>query len=396
MSAEWGILKESMLAAPEPSEPTRVDERAARSSPSGWSEELGRFGSEPWRLPGFGESGPKCGVWYPDNVCSECGHVDMNAHKCGRRTCPDCWSMWAKEASVRATVRVQGFRYVHDFKQVVHATVSPTEGDIMTEREFYKGKKKAAEIAQEKGFKGCAVVAHPWRVTDEAKEMYRAVDRDVGIWVWLRRNYTESEIKQLIYWSPHYHIIGPSTPDMEPASDSDEWVYKFIRSVKPMGGASDREAHEDVYGAFRYLLSHTGWPEGETKQAITWYGDLANAVFVEDATEDWQIQKPSEGVRNSIQRHTEEVAGVSVEEDDGAGVEDARDDEGDCPCEDCDGVLIDVLDVERYLRHNEPPPDVARVMTTCYEWRLGRLQLPPGLKRPSTEEDARRALDHLL
>ena len=396
MSAEWGILKEPTLAAPKPSEPSRADERAARSSPGAWSEDLGRFGSERWELPGFGESGPKCGVWYPDNVCSECGHVDMNAHKCGRRTCPDCWSMWAKEASVRATVRVQGFRYVHDFKQVVHATVSPTEGDIMTEREFYKGKKKAAEIAQEKGFRGCAVVAHPWRVTDEAKQMYRAVDRDVGIWVWLRRNYTESEIKQLIYWSPHYHIIGPSTPDMEPASDSDDWVYKFIRSVKPMGGASDRDAHEDVYGAFRYLLSHTGWPEGETKQAITWYSDLANAVFVEDATEDWQIQKPSEGVRNSIQRHTEEVAGVSVEEDGGVGVEDARDDEGDCPCEDCDGVLIDVLDVERYLRHNEPPPDVARVMTTCYEWRLGRLQLPPGLKRPSTEEDARRALDHLV
>ena len=396
MSAEWGILKEPTLAAPKPSEPSRADERAARSSPGAWSEDLGRFGSERWELPGFGESGPKCGVWYPDNVCSECGHVDMNAHKCGRRTCPDCWSMWAKEASVRATVRVQSFRYVHDFKQTAHATVSPTEGDIMTEREFYKGKKKAAEIAQEKGFRGCAVIAHPWRVTDEGKELYNAVDRDVGIWVWLRRNYTENEVKQLIYWSPHYHIIGPTTLDMEPASDNDEWVYRWHRSHRPIGGASDRDAHEDVYGNFRYLLSHTGWPEGETKQAITWYGDLANAVFVEDATEDWQIQKPSEGVRNSIQRHTEEVAGVSVEEDDGAGVEDARDDEGDCPRGDCDGVLIDVLDVERYLRHNEPPPDVARVMTTCYEWRLGRLQPPPGLKRPSTEEDARRALDHLL
>jgi len=396
MSAEWGILKEPTLAAPEPTEPSRADERAARSSPGAWSEDLGRFGSERWELPGFGESGPKCGVWYPDNVCNECGHVDMNAHKCGRRTCPECWAMWAKEASVRATVRVQGFRYVHDFKQVVHATVSPTEGDIMTEREFYKGKKKAAEMAQEKGFKGCAVVAHPWRVTDDAKEMYNAVDRDVGIWVWLRREFAEPEIQELIYWSPHYHIIGPSTPDMEPASDSDEWVYKFIRSVKPMGGASDREAHEDVYGAFRYLLSHTGWPEGETKQAITWYGDLANAVFVEDATEDWQIQKPSEGVRDSIQRHTEEVAGVSVEEDGGDELGDGRDDEGDCPCGDCDGVLIDVLDVERYLRHNEPPPDVARVMTTCYEWRLGRLQPPPGMRRPSTEEEARGVLEKLL
>jgi len=396
MSAEWGILKEPTLAAPEPTEPSRADERAARSSPGAWSEDLGRFGSERWELPGFGESGPKCGVWYPDNVCNECGHVDMNAHKCGRRTCPECWAMWAKEASVRATVRVQGFRYVHDFKQVVHATVSPTEGDIMTEREFYKGKKKAAEMAQEKGFKGCAVVAHPWRVTDDAKEMYNAVDRDVGIWVWLRHEFAEPEIQELIYWSPHYHIIGPSTPDMEPASDSDEWVYKFIRSVKPMGGASDREAHEDVYGAFRYLLSHTGWPEGETKQAITWYGDLANAVFVEDATEDWQIQKPSEGVRDSIQRHTEEVAGVSVEEDGGDELGDGRDDEGDCPCDDCGGVLIDVLDVERYLRHNEPPPDVARVMTTCYEWRLGRLQPPPGMRRPSTEEEARGVLEQLL
>ena len=397
MSAEWGTLREPTIPVPDQEESTRAVDRAARSSPTGWDEDLGRYGSDPWKLPGFGESGPKCGVWYPDGVCTECGHVDLNTHKCGRRTCPDCWAMWAKEASVRATVRVQGFRYGRDFKQVAHAVVSPTEGDVMTEREFYNSKSKAADIAQEKGFRGCAVVAHPWRVTEDGKELYNAVDRDVGIWVWLRRNYSEGEIQRLTYWSPHYHIIGPTTPNMDPADDSDEWMYKFIRSVKPMGGASDKEAHEDVYGAFRYLLSHTGWPEGETKQAITWYGDLANAVFVEEATEDWQIQKPSEGVRNSIKRHTEEVAGVSLEEEEGeGGDQDDTDDKGRCPCEGCDGVLIDVLDVDHYLRHNEPPPDVANIMETCYDWRLGRIHPPPGLKRPRSEEDAREVLEHLL
>ena len=396
MSATWGTLREPTLPVPDQEEPSRAADRAARSSPAGWDEDLGRYGSDPWKLPGFGESGPKCGVWYPDAVCDECGHVDLNTHQCGRRTCPDCFGIWAKEAAVRATTRVQSFRYGRDFKQVVHAVVSPPEGSVMTEREFYKGKKRAAEIAQEKGFRGCAVVAHPWRVKEEGKKLYRDEDPDVGIWVWLRQTFDEDRLMELVYWSPHYHIIGPSTPDMDPADESDEWNYVFIRSVKPMNGAADKEAHEDVYGAFRYLLSHTGWPEGSTKQAITWYGDLANAVFVEEATEEWQIQMPSEGVRDAIQRHTEEAAGVSLEDDtDGVG-SDETDDKGKCPCDDCGGVLIDVLDVDQYLRHNEPPPDVANIMETCYDWRLGRLQPPPGLKHPQSEQDARDALNALL
>jgi hypothetical protein len=348
-------------------------------------------------MPGFGESGPKCGVWYPDAVCDECGDVSMNTHKCGRRSCSNCFGIWAKEASVRGTERIQSLRYVSEFKQSAHASLSPTEGEIRTKRQFFQGKKKAAEKAREKGFRGFAVIGHPWRPTEEAKAMYRAVDPDVGIWVWLREEFTESEMKELIHWSPHYHIIGCTTPDMDPASESDEWVYTFHRSHKAIGGAADKEAHSDVYGNFRYLLSHTGWPEGSTKQAVTWYGDLANSVFVEDASEEWQVQKPSEGVRAAIRRHTEEVAGVDLEEEgDGAGVDDGRDDLGDCPDVECGGVLIDVLDVDRYLRHNDPPPDVAKVMKTCFDWRLGRLHPPPGLRRPKTEEDARGVLDHLL
>jgi hypothetical protein len=216
--------------------------------------------------------------------------------------------------------------------------------------------------------------------------------------VWLRTEFSESELRERIYWSPHYHIIGATSADMEPGDESDEWLYEFIRSFESYEGIRDRESHEDVYGAFRYLLSHTGYPEGSTKQALTWYGDLANSVFVEDASEEWQIQKPSEGVRSALRREIEAVAGVAGgdEDGDGGGGSEESDDVGECPCDGCGGVLIDVLDVRAYLDHNDPPPEVARRMKAAYEWRVGERLPPPGLKKPRTVEEAREAFESLL
>ena len=395
---EWGTLEEPTLPVGVIEEDTEPTKRAARSSPGAWDEDLGRYGADRWNLPGYGAKGPKCEEWYAEAVCGECGHLQLGTHNCGRRSCPNCWGIWAKEAGVRATERVQSFRETqpkNHRRQAAHAVVSPPDGAVMNEREFYDGRSRAADIAQEKGFRGFAVVAHPWRVTDEAKRAYRIEEPEVGLWVWLRRELSEPELREMIYWSPHYHIIGITTQEMEPGDGSDEWLYEFIRSFGAYENKHDTESHEEVYGAFRYLLSHTGFPEESTKQAITWYGDLANAVFVEDASEDYQIQKPSEGVRNVIRREIEAIAGPTdgAESDDEAGDRQDGDEVGDCPCGDCDGVLIDVFDVEAYLRHNEPPPDVATRMEIAREWRLGRRAPPPGLKHPQTEEQAREAFE---
>ena len=400
---QWGTLKEPTLPVP-PQEPeqSRSTARADRSSPGAWDEDLGRWGKDTWNLPGFGEKGPKCGEWYPEAVCDECGHLDLGTHKCGRRSCPECWGIWAKEAAVRATKRIQSFRHTqpnNHRRQVAHAVVAPPEGDVMNERQFYNGRKKAAEIAEEKGFRGFAIVPHPWRVSEGTKAEYRDRDPDVGMWVWLRNEFTEEEVRRRIYWSPHYHVIGATSTDMEPGDESDEWLYEFIRSFKSYDGIRDRESHEDLYGGFRYLLSHTGYPEGSTKQAVTWYGDLANSVFVENASADWQHEKPSDGVRSAIEREIEAVAGVTDTDDesDESGAEsEETDDVGDCPCDDCGGVLIDVFDVRMYLDHNDPPPEVAKRMKTAYEWRVGDREPPPGMKRPQTEEQAREAFEAML
>ena len=387
-----------MLRSSEPS-PSTLAARRDRVGPGEWSEGLKPFGVTPWQLPGQGDRGAGCGEYRPKAVCETCGEPDFMARKCGARSCPDCWGMWARDGAIRATVRLQGFRYTQPpdwHRQVAHAIVSPPEGEVQTEREYWEGRSKAAKVAQEKGWRGFSVVPHPYRVTEEGKERYRAADPDYGIWVWLRNDI--EGMSRYTKWSPHYHIIGATGADMEPARESDEWVYHFRRSTDPFDGIRDSGSHEDLYGLFRYLLSHTGYPEGSTKQTVTWYGNLANNVFVEDATEAWQHEKPSEGVLSALEREIKAVAGASTE--DGEEDTEADSEEGDeideCPVEDCEGLLIDVFDVGIYLRHNDPPAGVAEQMRTARDWRLGRIEPPPGLKRPSTKEEATEAFEALL
>lgn len=389
-----------------PVEESRIESRARRSSPGAWDEDLGVYGSEEWELPGMGESGPRCGEWVPEAVCGTCGHLDLTSHTCGRRTCPECWGIWAKDGAVRATVRIQAFRYTqppNHRRQVAHAVVSPAEGEITNEEGLVAGKKKAAEIAKEKGWRGFAVIEHQWRATEEGKARYEAgVPRDpdgnavYGFWVWLR-NDLEDGWRELVYWSPHYHVLGLTGRDMEPGGDRDDgWVYSFFRSLESFDGIRDTDSHADVYGAFRYLLSHTGWASGSNRHVITWYGCLSNSVFVEDASEEWQYQKPSEGVLSALEREVEEVAGpVEDDERDESGASEP-DDVGKCPCDGCDGRLIHVFDVDDYLMQVNPPPDVSERMIAARDWRLGRVEPPAGLKRPTCEEDAREAFRALL
>jgi hypothetical protein len=387
-----------MMGQSEPSTPSTVAARADRADPGEWSEGLEPFGVVPWELPGQGDRGAGCGEYRPMAVCETCGEPEFRARVCGKRSCPDCWGVWARDAAVRATARVQGFRHTQPpdwHRQAAHGVMSPPEGAVKTKREFWKGKKKAAEMAKEKGWRGFSVIPHPYRVTEEGKERYREEDPDYGIWVWLRNDV--EGMSRYIYWSPHYHIVGVTGADMDPANDGDDWVYYFRRSVESFEGTRDRESHEDVYGLYRYLLSHTGYPAESTKQVVTWYGSLANSVFVENATEEWQREKPSEGVRKVIEREIEAVAGPGeIETGEEGGVIEEEDVQEECPREECDGELIDVFDVSAFLRQRDPGRDVAERMEAARDWRLGRVEPPPGLKRPRSEDGAKEAFRELV
>jgi hypothetical protein len=171
-------------------------------------------------------------------------------------------------------------------------------------------------------------------------------------------------------------------------------VWHLIRTLDRYEGCNDRNSHDDVYGAFRYLLSHAIVPDEETDDGLrsrSWFGELHGSKFSpEDSVEPWKLKR--------LRRVLEEVAeGVMTEE----SAQEYREEEesieaGECPCDDCEGTLIDVMQADQYLRQAEPPPDVSRMMEVCHDYRMGRLQAPPGLRNPTCEEDAQELIEELV
>lgn len=370
---------------------SRVEERAEQAG--AWSEEQGInvFGDD-GVMPGMGASGSKCGDYYPEKTCTECGEPDFGQHRCGNRSCPDCWGMWAKEAAIRATVRIQAFRETQpdDYRrQVAHGFVSAPEGSIRTWREYFDGYAKAADLAKEKGMRGFAVIGHPWRLTEEAQELYReemGEEPDIGAWVWARNVY-DGAVDELTYWSPHYHVIGATSADMEPGGKQDgEWFWQFKRSVERYE-LTEEPSYQDLYGLFRYLLSHTGYPEESTKQVTRWYGEMSYSTFGDD-------EKPNGGTMATIERMAEKAA--EPEDAEEGGGEEPEEDGERCSSEGCDGVLIDTLEVPDFLMQADPPPEVREKMQLAYEWRMGWLVPPPGLQKPRSREEARETFEAML
>lgn len=381
---------------PEPSEvELRAESVVAQNERlSEWNETV--YARRYVSIPGFGESGPGCGEYRPSGVCETCGEATFAPHVCGKRTCPDCWGSWAKESAQTATERVQAFRETEPAnhrRQTGHFVFSPEE-PATTLRELRDVRTEAKEVAKKKGVRGGSLVLHTHRLTEEALAEYRATEREIGAWVWVREEYGE-EWREVAEWAPHVHMIGLMSPEMSAGGEEgDGGVWHLIRTFEAYHGPTDRKSHDEVYGTFRYLLSHAGVPTEETDDGLrsrSWFGELHGSKFSpEEALEPWRLDR--------LRRVIEEVTNGAVTEE---AAETYREEEesletGECPAEECGGVLIEVMRVDEYLRQAEPPPEVARVMEVCYEYRMGRLQAPPGLRGPSSKEDAGRVIEELL
>jgi hypothetical protein len=274
-------------------------------------------------------------------------------------------------------------------RQAAHVTISP-DTEIRTIRQFKDWRSKAGKLAQEHGFRGADVVGHPFRTTEEANAMYEQADPDVGRWVWLRENHPErltlAHADPLVVWSPHYHVIGLTSPDMD-EGDGDGYVYHFIDSFGSLSGKCDRDSHEEVYGAYRYLLSHVGVHDEEEINATVGYGDLSNARFGEFRLDEGEMDTLEEEVEKAVSRD---------DADEEANGSDESDEADACPQDGCDGFLVDVWKIRSYLDRMNPPPEIERAMLTAYRWRMGKVEPPPGLKAPDTLERARESFAVLL
>lgn len=346
-------------------------------------------------IPGQGEPGDNCGVWMPFEFCDECGEPEMGMSRCEKRVCPDCYRLWEEERTIAGVQRLAKARYAEDDgidRRAMHAVMSPPEGEIKTIQQWYDGYREAYTLAQKQGIRGGVVIGHGYRVEPETKREYRRLDLDYGIWRWIREDKPKSW-RSYTYWSPHYHVIGLCRDLAENKPEQqDGWNSVRIDSLSAFTSTTDREGVEDMVRRIRYLLDHGTFESETSKDCVRWFGDLATTKFQPD-------EELSEGSASAIDRLVEEVVG-NPESEEGDG-EEWFSEEETRQCDNCEstsfssifeagGALMDKGWCERIGREQQ------RRLQTAFEWAIGEVVPPPGLKNPTTEAEAHETFQELL
>lgn len=349
-----------------------------------------------------------------------CGDVGAHGHRVGE--CPRCEEYrcpdhdpehMVEECSECGPVPVEPSGPGLD-KRAVHGVVSAPEGAVTTFEEVDDGFRKVYEIAEEHGIRGGVVLFHPWRVKQKWKAKW-GEETNGGrdgpkLWAWVREY--EGDWRQLVEWSPHWHILGLSD-DIEPGKDrADGWVVKNVRAEsegegsaltpfyldgesEPWDGAA-REGYEDMVRTARYLLSHVGFDPEKSVDSIRWYGELHSINFNPDPTrDDRELESPLSTVEwEAIEDMVLRVTGREAPGEEGEG-------RPGFECENCGssssssifragGALMDQGWCDRIGREQQ------RKLEAAFEWAIGDRLPPPGLKNPQSEEAAREAFAELL
>lgn len=366
-------------------------------------------------LPGKGEPAADCGEYQPMQFCDGGNHVHFGEHLCGRRECPECWSgQWAGPRTANVVSRLAAGRWANKERidrRLVHASISPPEGEVESVSPMFRNRKKAVEIAREHGVRGGVVVVHPYRATDEAKRRFRESDFD-RLWRFIREN--DRHWYRQVRWSPHYHAIGLCR-DFEAAEKrEDGWVIQnhstgygvepnpgVDRRFSPFESVADPEPYEEMIGVVRYLLSHTAVVSD--RQAVTWFGSLHSTNFCPDP-EDAKERKTepdlgplSPGAWRTIQRKSEELTGFGGDRTEEGGAGEGQE---ECSVEGCDGYLHPIWDVPGYI--DQCGDDLSQEALTrlgkAFSWAVGDVEEMPvgGWPAPHSEEQAVEAFEEMV
>ena len=336
------------------------------------------------RIPGVGEPPNRCRGLSPVGFCED-GHVALGRSSCDTRYCPDHYLGWVRDGTVAAVTRLAAFREAAEGwgKRLVHVVASPTEDRVSTDR-FWSLRSDAQEAVRAAGARGGYCIAHPYRTSDAADELFRTavqegnLDENTGRWTFLRRLAGDDwgKWEGLIEPGPHYHFLA-AVEDFDPEAVPDGWVVKNVRSFSRFE-KRDTESYEDMARAAWYLRTH-GAAE-EFRQTATWFGEIHPSTFdpAEELTATgWE----------RIQREAAEAVGVPLEE-----MRDAEGGDGTertCEVEDCEAVLHEIEELPTYTADaswmRSIPPKRRHRIRAVEIWVFEETVIPPPAVRSSEE-----------
>ena len=368
-----------------------------------WSESLdvGFIADSSVTLPGMGERGTGCGQWYPSQFCGTCGEPHFAPSRCQNRKCPDCWTTWTAQRAEGITTRLHAAREAEPDglrRRQVHGIISPPEGDVRTLNHIKQGYRRAYEVADEHGIRGGVCIFHGFRATEETKELFTELKSiegafDGGIWKFIREH--ARDWRSLTKWSPHWHVLGLAedvqtvTRDEWEAAEQNEWVFHHVDHRFESHRITNDAGYEDTASTATYLLSHATFQPDSRSHVIRWFGSLSNNSFSpEEELELWQLR--------AIEQRAAEACSTAPDEEGEGGEAGSQ----ECEQDDCQGHLDPIWDAGYALMDmgfcERIGRDAEHRLACAFEWAVGEVTPPPGMKKPRTEEECREAFATLL
>jgi len=343
------------------------------------------------RIPGMGDAPNRCRGLTPVGFC-ESGHVHLGRSSCDTRYCPDHWRGWVRDGTVSAVARLGAYREAASGwgKRLLHVVASPEVDRVSTER-FWSLRSDAQDAVKAAGGRGGYMVAHPYRTSDFADEMFATAvehgnwDARRGRWSFLR-DWADSndwaDWEELVEAGPHYHALV-ACEDFDPEAVPDGWVVKNIRSFSRFE-KRDLEGFEDMARAAWYLRTHGAAQQG--RQTATWFGEMHPAAFdpEEELTKTgWHFME--ERAAEAVGLEPEEMLGGDGEEP-----------EVRCAIDGCESVVHDLEELRTWLSDSSwiaslPQKRIHR-LRAVEMWVFEETQIPP----PSIRGDEVRVRQWLL
>ena len=342
------------------------------------------------KIPGTGSAPNRCQGLSPVGFC-EGGHIALGRSSCDTRYCPDHYLGWVRDGAASAVARLSAYRENAEGwgKRLLHLVASPEADRVSTDR-FWSMRPEAQDAVQAAGARGGYCIAHPYRTSDAADELFRTavqegdLSPETGRWTFLRRfaGGDWEKWQTMTEAGPHYHFLAPCE-DFDPEAVPDGWVVKNVRSFSRFE-KRDLEAFEDMARAAWYLRTH-GAAE-EFRQTATWFGDVHPASFdpeEELGAVEWQF----------IQERAAEAVGVPMEEmRDGEGAKEER----ICDVDDCEEILHDLEDLHAFTSDlswmRSIPPKRRHRLRAVEIWMFEESVIPP----PSVRSSEAKVQDWLL
>ena len=332
------------------------------------------------KLPGFDEPPDRCRGLTPVGFC-EHGHTVLGRSSCGVRYCTDHWRDWCEDAVIEIVARLAAYRHATDGaeKPASHVVASPPQDRRYSAREMWDTRTEAYDALRAAGVDGGPVVTHPYRTNERGNALYSTaqesgdVEEDTGRWAFLRDVADGwNDMSRYIEAAPHYHVPVAPRRYVDGEAAPDGWIVKRIRSLDAFD-YQRTETYRDMVASAYYVLTHGAVQQG--KQTTTYFGEVHPASF--DPEEELTAT-----AWDRIQREAEKAVKETPDEEEGgvgAGPE-------ECPHEECEAAVIDVMHLREYLNDEEWTEEVRRGrdgrerlarLRGLYAWWDKRVDRPP-------------------